>query len=216
MQPLVLKMSISIDGFVGTPEGGVARLIGLSDEASTAWTVAAISGPSAHLMGRKTFRDMAAWWPTSTEPYAEPMNRIPKIVFTRSPCFRPDAAGETTGALSSVQDLRGDLPTTAASTAALASWRHPEVLSGDLATEIVRLKRREGNFLLAHGGASFARSLIASGEVDEYRLLVHPTALGRGLPLFDALTAPLELELIESRAFPVGAVAQVYRPRNHP
>ena len=31
-----------------------------------------------------TYRAMAAHWPTSTEPYAAPMNQIPKIVFSSS------------------------------------------------------------------------------------------------------------------------------------
>jgi dihydrofolate reductase len=209
-QPLILKMSMSVDGFVGTPEGAVAPLVALNDEASTAWTMAAISGASAHLMGSRTFRDMAAWWPTSTEAFAEPMNSVPKVVFTRSPDFRPDALDDTTGALSSIQELRGDLPRTAAGAATLDSWRHPEVCVGDLAGNIQRLKAREGGFLLAHGGAGFARALVATGEIDEYRLLVHPIALGGGLPLFPA---PLNLDLVDSRAFPVGAVAQTYRPR---
>jgi dihydrofolate reductase len=47
--------------------------------------------------------------------------------------------------------------------------------------------------------------------VDELRLLVHPVALGRGLPLFSELPRPLDLRLIETRAFPGGTVAHVYR-----
>ena len=38
----------------------------------------------AHLMGGVTYGDMAAHWPTSKEPYAPPMNQIPKVVFSRS------------------------------------------------------------------------------------------------------------------------------------
>jgi dihydrofolate reductase len=213
MQKLVLKMSVSVDGFVGMEDGAVAPLIALSDEASTAWTIEAISGASAHLMGRRTFRDMAAWWPTSTEPFAEPMNRIPKVVFTRSTGLDPGQSRGTTGALASVRALHGDLDQAEADAATLDSWRKPEVVVGDLAAGIARLKQREGNFLLAHGGAGFARALIATGEVDEYRLAIHPIVLGRGLPLFSALTEPLELELVEARSFPVGTVAHVYRPR---
>ena len=35
-------------------------------------------------MGARTYRDMAAHWPTSREPYAPPMNQIPKIVFLKA------------------------------------------------------------------------------------------------------------------------------------
>jgi dihydrofolate reductase len=214
MQPLVLKMSLSVDGFVGTIDGAVAPLIGLSDAATDAWEVDAISGASAHLMGRKTFHDMAAWWPTSTEVFAKPMNTVPKIVFTRSPGFRADSPGETTGAVDSMQQLEASMPPRAkADAATLESWSNPEVIVGDLGAHIAGLKQREGSFLLAHGGAGFARSLIATGEIDEYRLLVHPIALGQGLPIFSDLAMSLELELIDQRTFPAGTIAQTYRPR---
>lgn len=35
-----------------------------------------------HLMGRNTYEEMAAFWPTSDDPYAGPMNNIPKVVFS--------------------------------------------------------------------------------------------------------------------------------------
>ncbi len=84
--------------------------------------------------------------------------------------------------------------------------------SGDLTEEIARLKAQEGKPIIAHGGASFARSLVAQGLVDQYVLLVCPIALGKGLPLFSELAAPTPLRLISSKAFPGGAVAQIYRP----
>jgi dihydrofolate reductase len=66
--------------------------------------------------------------------------------------------------------------------------------------------------IVAHGGASFARSLVVLGLVDEYHLLVHPIALGKGLALFSDLAAPRPLRLISSTAFSAGSVAQRYRP----
>jgi riboflavin biosynthesis pyrimidine reductase len=52
--------------------------------------------------------------------------------------------------------------------------------SGDLATEIAMLKRQPGKDLLAHGGARFARSLVRTGLIDEFRLMVHPLVLEKG------------------------------------
>ena len=37
-----------------------------------------------HLMGRNTYEEMAGFWPTSDDPYAAPMNEIPKVVFSRT------------------------------------------------------------------------------------------------------------------------------------
>ena len=46
-------------------------------DVSRAWNT------SLHLMGSRTFRDMAGYWPTSTDEYAAPMNQIPKAVFSK-------------------------------------------------------------------------------------------------------------------------------------
>ena len=70
---------------------------------------------------------------------------------------------------------------------------------------------QEGKPIIAHGGVSFARSLVAQGLVDQFALIVAPVALGKGLPLFSELAAPMRLKLMCSKAFPGGAVAQIYR-----
>jgi hypothetical protein len=41
-------------------------------------------GAGAHLMGRVTYEEMAAFWPTSTSDYARSMNEIPKVVFSKT------------------------------------------------------------------------------------------------------------------------------------
>jgi len=202
---LILKMSMSLDGFVGGPNGELDWLFRNSDPESVAWTVASIASASLHAMGRRTYADMAAYWPTATGPFAEPMNRIPKVVFSRG-------AGGPLTTTRAVEDARAQEVgrAAAADPAVVASWRDARILTGDLADEIARLKAEGGGDIVAHGGASFARALIATGLVDEYRLLVHPVALGRGLPIFER---PLDLALVETRSFPKGVVAHVYQGR---
>jgi dihydrofolate reductase len=75
-----------------------------------------------------------------------------------------------------------------------------------------RLKHEPGNDILPHGGAEFARSLVQLGLIDEYRLVVHPVALGSGLAIFRDLPKPMDLELVTTSWFRAGAVAHVYRP----
>jgi len=202
---LVLKMSISIDGFVGTAAGNIDWIFKSTDDAATAWTVDMIKQAGLHIMGSRTFKDMAAWWPTSTEPFAAPMNEIPKAVFSRS-----GKLGSSTQALQDAIRANGNKHD--AKSADTQTWADAEVIGGDLAAGIERLKKQEGGFILAHGGASFAQSLVATGLIDEYQLLVHPVALGKGLPLFNALKDPLALELVQAKTFRSGAAAHVYRP----
>jgi dihydrofolate reductase len=85
--------------------------------------------------------------------------------------------------------------------------------AGQLAHEIARLKAQDGGYLLAHGGATFARTLSREGLVDEYRLVIHPAALGDGLPPFKDLPGRLALELVEAHTYSTGAAVHVYRPR---
>src|SRR5256886_2108366 len=85
MRRLILQTSLSIDGYVAAldrshpwSEGGE------EDEAFKHWVLDSVWGAGAHLMGRTTYEEMAAFWPTSTSDYARPMNEIPKVVFSKT------------------------------------------------------------------------------------------------------------------------------------
>jgi dihydrofolate reductase len=120
----------------------------------------------------------------------------------------------TTQALQDASRLRDEqgLKSGQASQAVMDSWTCARVFRGDMALGIAELKSQPGKPILAHGGASFARSLIKTGMVDEYCLLVHPVALGKGLPIFSELEAPLDLKLVELVQFPSGAVGKTFLP----
>jgi dihydrofolate reductase len=175
-------------------------------------------------MGSRTFQDMMAYWPVSSEPFADPMNQIPKMVFSRSTQQGAPAsdAALTTAALQDATRRRSADSTRAHAAAAPpppppppppgASWSEARVARGELSEEVARLKNEPGKDILAHGGAGFAQSLVALRLVDEYRLLVHPVAIGRGHSLFASLAKPLDLRLVDIRAFASGVVAHVYRP----
>lgn len=94
-----------------------------------------------------------------------------------------------------------------------AEWADSRIARGDLAVEIATLKREPGkDIMLAWGGAAFAQSLSRLGLVDEYRLILQPVALGDGLPLFNGLSQPLRLELVDAQTYASGAALHVYHP----
>lgn len=166
-------------------------------EDSGAWVSQTLWNAGLHAMGSRSYNAMASYWPTSTDPMAAPMNDISKVVFTRQKSLDLDAG------------QRG-APAREPSPGA-AGWASARIANGDLAEEMQRLKREPGKDILAHGGANFARSLVQLGLIDEYRLLIHPVALGSGLPLFSDLQQPLDLELVSTSLFRAGVVAHVYR-----
>lgn len=208
---LVLKMSVSLDGFVCGPNGEIDWIFRTSANDSTEWVVNTLREADAHLMGSRSYADMAAFWPFSDTPFTAPMNDIPKIIFSRNGKDGAHVAG-VTRALADAKADRGKQPGITPTEEVLLSWAEPTIASGDLAEEILRLKEQPGNFILAHGGARFAQSLVATGLIDEYRLAIHPVVLGQGKALFSGLGRPADLRLISASTFSSGSVGAVYQP----
>ncbi len=192
MRKLMMKMSISTDGFVGDSNGRNDWVFRSSDEASRAWSVGQTIEAGLIIMGRKSFESLSSYWPTATGPFAAPMNEIPKALFTKN-----GFAG---------------IPPSAGQSPAAASWAEARVFNGDLAEGINKLKSEPGKPILAIGGAGFMRSLMATGLIDEYQLITHPVVLGAGLPIFNGVTQPVDLKLVDVKSFPGGVIARTYNP----
>src|SRR5437763_14688773 len=84
MRRLILQTSVSMDGYAAALDGSHPWGEESEDEAFKRWILDSVWAAGAHLMGRVTYEEMAAFWPTSTSEYARPMNEIPKVVFSRT------------------------------------------------------------------------------------------------------------------------------------
>jgi dihydrofolate reductase len=86
MPKLILSMGVSLDGLVARSGRFAARGWGLppEDPALKARKLGWMGEIGLHLMGRNTYEEMAGFWPVSDDPYAKPMNEIPKVVFSRT------------------------------------------------------------------------------------------------------------------------------------
>ena len=82
---------------------------------------------------------------------------------------------------------------------------------GDLADEVAKLKRQDGKDLVLFGGAAIACSLMMLGLIDEYRIMITPTILGGGTPLFRGGYGRAKLALIDSKTMDTGSVILTYR-----
>jgi dihydrofolate reductase len=205
----MLKMSISMDGFCADSDhdGPQKWLFDTVDDESNAWEVSFLKDMGYHAMGHNTYRVMAGFWPVSKDTFSDLMNSIPKLIFTHKGLDADDAA-ITPRVVEEARKSPKDK--TIPNDEIIRSWTHPRVAKGDLGEEIAKLKREDGKDIVAYGGASFAQSLIELDVVDDYRFLIHPVILGSGLPVFTKAKQLMELELVEERRFPKGAVAHVY------
>lgn len=75
--------------------------------------------------------------------------------------------------------------------------------------EIPERKQAAGGDIVCFGGARFAHSLARHRLIDEYRLTIHPVALGKGLPLWRGLPEPQRFAPVSTTTYPDGVVTQV-------
>ena len=186
MRKVKLQVQMTIDGFVGGPNGesdwvwasgpdeaGFRKVIELADSCDTI------------LLGRKMTGEFIAHWedvvdnqPESREqPLAQLMVNHRKIVFSR--------------------------------TQTAIKGRNLEVGNGDLATAVQALKSQPGKDIMVYGGAGFACSVISLNLVDEYYFFVCPAAIGQGLSIFKERKL---LKLESSIAYNHGKVLNKYLP----
>jgi dihydrofolate reductase len=83
MRQVVLQMGMSLDGYVASDREHPGVSVP-EDAELVRWKLDRVAKAGAHLMGRVTYQEMASYWPRSTEPYAAPMNDIPKVVFSKT------------------------------------------------------------------------------------------------------------------------------------
>jgi dihydrofolate reductase len=81
-------------------------------------------------------------------------------------------------------------------------WSNATVLTGDVVTEVSKLKQQLDGEILVIGSVRLARTLLEHDLVDELRLMVYPVALGTGERLFGETSDSKPVRLV--RAEPVG------------
>src|SRR5438477_13145872 len=92
------------------------------------------------------------------------------------------------------------------------AWQNTTVLSGDVVEGISKLRDETEGVILVAGSGTLVRQLLEANMVDELRLMVFPTILGRGKRLFPEGIDRLKLTHVESKPVgPDGVQVQIYR-----
>ena len=91
-------------------------------------------------------------------------------------------------------------------------WTNSTVLSGDLATEVAKLREELDGDIVVHGSAQLAQALVEQGLVDELRLMVFPVVLGSGKRLFGETSDKKPLRLSDSKIVGDGVAILTYVP----
>lgn len=181
---VILAMQISLDGFIEGPNGAMDWLLGGDDVWDTMFKD--MESVDTYLLGGNTYPVYAEHW--------------------RSLLNKTDDSNEVKFA-----KLADKTPHIVFShTIKKVDWANTRIAT-DAEAEIAKLKQQPGKDMYVWGGATFAGFLINKGLVDEYRLVLNPTVLGGGKPLFKDVEKRMKLTLIDSRPLSSGVVVLRYR-----
>jgi dihydrofolate reductase len=90
-------------------------------------------------------------------------------------------------------------------------WSNTTVIDGDVPAEVAKLKEGEGGPILIAGSRTLVHSLIPTGLIDEYRLMIFPVVLGSGARVWPDSPDKLDLVLADTKRYASGVVVNVYR-----
>jgi dihydrofolate reductase len=91
-------------------------------------------------------------------------------------------------------------------------WSNTTVLTGDVLTEVSKLRQRLGGDIVVYGSSKLAHELIEHDLFDEVRLMIFPCVLGDGQRLFGAASDQKAMRLVGTRAVGDGLVSLIYQP----
>ena len=193
MRSITVNNNVSLDGVMHAPmspdedtrggfeHGGWAQPY--FDEVMGSIAAEGIAKGGSLLLGRRTYEDLAAFWPTQSDdnPFTAVMNDFQKYVASTT--------------------LEEPL-----------SWNKSTLLKGDAAEAVAALKEQPGKDLVVLGSGELVQSLMRRRLIDEYVLLIHPLILGSGRRLFTDGGSSAELRLVDNKTTTTGVVIATYQP----
>lgn len=190
MRKIVVLSFITLDGVMqapGGPEedptGGFKHggwTVGYFDDFLGKVMLEQMSKPFDLLLGRRTYEIFAAHW-----PYVKNED--------------PIAAG-----------INNAKKYVASKTLTKLDWSNSELINGDVAKEVKKLKEQDGPEIQVHGSGNLIQTLLKHDLVDELWLKIFPITLGRGKRLFAEGTIPVGFKLLKSEISPSGVIVATY------
>ncbi len=188
MRNLVFFMHISLDAFVGGPNGELNWI--KIDQEMFDFVAEMTANADTALYGRNTYAMMQSYWPTAGDApnaskhdieHSRWYNSVAKVV------------------LSTTLDGSELLNTT--------------VIKDNLEDHINAIKNQPGKNILIFGSPRASLSLLNHGLVDEFWFFVNPIIVGSGIPMFTEVHHTIKLELVESKTFTCGVIALHYKTK---
>jgi len=182
MRKLKLQVQISVDGFISGLNGEMDWMITNWDKELNKYVEEITESVDCIVLGRKLAQGFIPYW--ASKPEGEDTFGVDKINNTTKVVFTK--------------------------TLDKSEWDNTILAKGDLVDEITILKKQEGKDIICYGGGTFVSELIKHGLIDEFNLLINPTAIGNGMTIFKGLEFNQKFKLLNTKSFECGVVAINY------
>ena len=90
------------------------------------------------------------------------------------------------------------------------SWYNSFLITGDVVTEIKKLKEQDGPDLWVHGSGKLIQTLLSKNLIDRMHIWICPVTVGNGKRLFAEGTQPESFKLISSKITGTGVIIATY------
>ena len=186
MRKVIFALSQSLDGFIESADGDLDWAI--VDEEIHRHFNDLEDSIDIQLYGRRLYETMVAHWPTADQ---DPNAPDYEVEYAR--IWQSKERIVFSNTLTRVDESS-------------------RLFSGDIVTEITKLKERPGKDIVV-GGPTLAATFMRLGLIDEYRVYIQPIILGGGKPMFARLDNRIDLRLVETHTFSSGIVLLKYQTR---
>jgi dihydrofolate reductase len=191
MRKVFLSMTMTLDGYFSGPNGELDWMSQTPDQELNDDIVAFFQGIDQGFIGYPTASGMIPYWLAVAQ--------------------NPAAAKEERAIAQAVNTLHAYI---LSNREEKLVWENTELLvvksDDDLVEEVQNIKRQSGKDLGVPGGIRTAQVFVRLGLIDEYVLMVHPVAIGKGQSVF---ANKVNLELVSVKAYQSGVMRVQYRPR---
>jgi dihydrofolate reductase len=194
MRKIITTTMITLDGVMQAPSGSKEDAsegfkyggwqVGWDEEADKILDTKVQAAPFDLLFGRRTYEVFAAYWPYHKE---EP--------HWGKPFNRANKYVVTHNPFK-------------------LSWSNSMLITGDVVSEVKKLKNSKGPDLLIYGSSNLIQSLLRYNLIDRMHLWIYPVTIGTGKKLFAEGTRPERFNLIDAKILSTGLIYASYEPSN--
>lgn len=181
MRKIIMFNMITLDGMFEGPNADIS--FHRTDDEFNQFAIEQLNTIDTILFGRVTYEGMASYWTTPEAAESDPM---------------------VTEQMNTISKI------VFSTTLDKAEWSNTRLIKGDVLNAMQNLKQQAGKDMIIFGSGKLVASFAKLGLIDEYRIIIVPTLLGKGTLMFK--DTQQKLRLVNSRTFANGNVLLCYQP----